>query len=72
MNSFQIKGEYIHLNQLLKVLGWVNDGAMANDVIDNELVKVNGEVETRRRNKIKAGMEVSFEGNSILCKFCNP
>lgn len=68
MNSFQIKGEYIHLNQLLKVLGWVNDGAMANDVIDNELVKVNGEVETRRRNKIKAGMEVSFEGNSILCK----
>lgn len=65
MNSFQIKGEYIHLNQLLKVLGWVNDGAMANDVIDNELVKVNGEVETRRRNKIKAGMEVSFEGNSI-------
>ncbi len=68
MNSFEIKGEYIHLNQLLKVLGWVNDGAMANDVIDNELVKVNGEVETRRRNKIKAGMEVSFEGYSILCK----
>ena len=67
MNSFQIKGEYIHLNQLLKVLGWVNDGAMANDVIDNELVKVNGNIETRRRNKIVSGMTVSFNGNTVTC-----
>lgn len=65
MNSFEIKGEYIHLNQLLKVLGWVNDGAMANDVIDNELVKVNGQIETRRRNKIVAGMQVEFDGKSV-------
>jgi len=67
MNSFEIKGEYIHLNQLLKVLGWVNDGAMANDVIDNELVKVNGQIETRRRNKIIAGMSVSFNGKTLTC-----
>ena len=51
----KIKGEYIQLNQLLKVMAWVNDGAMANDVIDNGLVKVDGTVETRRRNKIKPG-----------------
>lgn len=61
----KIKGEYIHLNQLLKVLGWVNDGAMANDVIDNELVKVNGVVETRRRNKIKPGMTVEYNDQKI-------
>ncbi len=67
MDSFQIKGEYIHLNQLLKVLGWVNDGGMANDVIDNEQVKVDGAIETRRRNKIKSGMTISFNGNSITC-----
>lgn len=67
MNSFQIKGEYIHLNQLLKVLGWVNDGAMANDVIDNELVKVNEQIETRRRNKIVPGMTVSFNGKTVTC-----
>ncbi len=67
MSTFQIKGEYIHLNQLLKVLGWVNDGGMANDVIDNELVKVDGVIETRRRNKIKSGMTVTFNNNSIKC-----
>lgn len=61
----KIKGEYIHLNQLLKVLGWVNDGAMANDVIDNELVKVNGVVETRRRNKIKPGMMIEYNDQKI-------
>ena len=65
METFKIKGEYIQLNQLLKVLGWVNDGGMANDVIDNGLVKVNGEVETRRRNKIISGCKVEFNGNSI-------
>lgn len=68
MDNFKIKGEYIHLNQLLKVLGWVNDGGMANDVIDNELVKVNGEIETRRRNKIYPGMTIDFNGNLITCE----
>lgn len=65
MNNFEVKGEYIHLNQLLKVLGWVNDGGMANDVIDNELVSVDGVIETRRRNKIKPGMLVEFDGKTI-------
>jgi ribosome-associated protein len=68
MDNFKIKGEYIQLNQLLKVLGWVNDGGMANDVIDNELVKVNGQIETRRRNKIYPGMTIDFNGNLITCQ----
>lgn len=68
MDNFKIKGEYIHLNQLLKVLGWVNDGGMANDVIDNELVTVDGVIETRRRNKIKTGMSVTFNGNTTKCE----
>lgn len=67
MESFKIKGEYIQLNQLLKVLAWVNDGGMANDVIDNGLVTVNGEVEKRRRNKIKTGMTISFNSKTITC-----
>lgn len=68
MTNIKIKGEYIHLNQLLKVLGWVNDGGMANDVIDQELVSVGGQIETRRRNKIKPGMTVTFNGNSVKCE----
>ncbi len=61
-----INTEYIHLNQLLKLLSWVNDGAMANDVIDQGLVKVDGQVETRRRNKIKPGMKVEYNGQSVV------
>ena len=62
----KINTEYIHLNQLLKLLSWVNDGAMANDVIDQGLVKVDGQVETRRRNKIKPGMKVEYNGQSVV------
>lgn len=62
----KIKGEYIQLNQLLKLLSWVNDGAMANDVIDNGLVKVEGIVETRRRNKIKPGMTVEYNNQTVV------
>ncbi len=65
MDSFKIKGENIHLNQLLKVLGWVNDGGMANEVIDEGLVKVNEQTETRRRNKIVPGMVVEFDGKKV-------
>ncbi len=68
MDNFKIKGEYIHLNQLLKVLGWVNDGAMANEVIDAGLVNVDGVVETRRRNKIRPEMKITFDGKNILCQ----
>jgi ribosome-associated protein len=57
---FALSQEYIHLNQLMKVLGWVNTGGEANVMIDEGLVTVNGNVELRRRNKIYTGFEVSF------------
>jgi ribosome-associated protein len=65
MQVFQINGEYIQLNQLLKALNWVNDGAHAHAVIDEGLVKVNGKKELRRRNKIMPGMVVEFNGNKV-------
>jgi ribosome-associated protein YbcJ (S4-like RNA binding protein) len=39
---------------------------MANDVIDQGLVKVDDQVETRRRNKIKPGMKVEYNGQSVV------
>ncbi len=65
METFEITDDYIQLNQLLKVLNWVNDGAHANFVIDEGLVTVNGEQELRRRNKIVAGFIVEFNGQSV-------
>ena len=65
METFQIKGEYIQLNQLLKVLNWCEDGSHANYIIDEGLVKVNGQTEKRRRNKIIPGAIVEFDGNKV-------
>lgn len=65
-HTFQLSKEYIQLNQLLKVMGWAMTGGEANVIIDAGLVKVNGEIEWRRRNKIYSGFEVSYEDEVVL------
>lgn len=65
MNSFAIHTPYIQLNQLLKVLGWVESGSEANEAIDAGEVKVNGAVELRKRNKIYPEFVVEFNGQSV-------
>jgi ribosome-associated protein len=67
--EFQLGGhEYIELNQLLKVVGLVNSGGEANSFISDGDVLVNDVVETRKRNKIKAGFKVEFNGQVLLVK----
>jgi len=66
METFKIKDDHIQLNQLLKALGWVENGADANNVIDQGQVKVNGEKELRKRNKIRIGFKVEFNGNVVI------
>jgi ribosome-associated protein len=63
--KFQISGAYIQLNQLLKAIGWAETGSVANAMIDEGLVKVNGKVELRRRNKILPGFRVQY-GDEIV------
>jgi len=65
METFKIKGEYIQLNQLLKALGWCENGADANLAIEQRQVKVNGETELRKRNKIVPGSRVEFRNQTI-------
>ena len=65
METFKIKGEYIQLNQLLKVMGWCDSGGNANALIDSGKVKVNGAVEIRRRNKIFSGFKVEFDSKVV-------
>jgi ribosome-associated protein len=65
METFKIKGEYIQLNQLLKVMGWCDSGGNANALIDTRKVKVNGAVEIRRRNKIFPGFKVDFDSKVV-------
>jgi ribosome-associated protein len=64
MENFKLKEgeEYIELNNLIKILGWVDTGGEAKVRIDNQEVKVNGVVETQRRKKIRRGDVVMAGG----------
>ena len=57
--------EFIKLGQALKAAGLVESGVEAKDVIQNGLVLVNGEIDTRRGRKIYPGDIASFDGNEI-------
>lgn len=63
--EFKLKGEYIELKNLLKVCGLVETGGEAKTVIDEGKVQVDGVTETRKANKIKPGMTVTFNGETI-------
>lgn len=60
-----IREEPIELCRLLKLAGCTDTGGQAKIVITEELVSVNGEIETRKRRKIYAGDIVAFEGRFI-------
>lgn len=64
METLTIHTPFIQLNQALKLMGWVESGAMANEVIDHGLVYVNQVQEYRRRNKLYPGMVIAFEGQT--------
>jgi len=65
METFKIKGEYIQLNQLIKAMGWCENGAQANTLIDEGLVMVNGIVEHRKRNKLIIGSLIEFNKHQV-------
>jgi ribosome-associated protein len=61
MNKIKITSEYIKLDQFLKWAGLVGSGVDAKYLIQDGLVEVNGEVETRRGKKLYPGDIVKFE-----------
>ncbi|MDP4826823.1 MAG: RNA-binding S4 domain-containing protein [Flavobacteriales bacterium] len=65
MNEFPLRDEFIELIKLLKVMNFVESGGMAKAVVDEGLVTVNGEVESRKRRKLIAGDVVQFDTQSV-------
>ena len=67
MEIFKLKTdeEFIELNNLLKSLGWVLTGGEAKQRIDQQEVTVNGEIETRRRKKVRAGDVVVYAEDQV-------
>ena len=65
MEIIKLRDEYIKLGQALKAAGLVESGVDAKFVIQDGLVKVNGEVEFQRGKKLYDGDEVEFDNNII-------
>lgn len=65
METIKLRDEYIKLGQALKAAGFVESGVEAKLVIQDGLVKVNGQTETQRGKKLYDGDEVQFENQKI-------
>jgi ribosome-associated protein len=63
--EFELTGEFIPLDALLKTTGLANSGGEAKSMVAAGLVQVDGQLESRKRCKIRAGQVVSVEGASI-------
>ena len=68
METIYLRDEFIKLGQALKLAGLVDSGIEAKEVIQDGLVKVNGEVDTRRGKKLYEGDIFEFEGTKVAVK----
>jgi ribosome-associated protein len=69
-NVFIRQGEdFIRLGQAMKKAGLVGSGVDAKFLIQDGLVQVNGEVETRRGRKLVDGDTFSYENETYQVKF---
>ena len=65
--TYSFEGEYIELIKLLKVMDIAQSGGHAKFLVEQESVRVNGEVETRKRRKLKFGDTIEiFEKFIVL------
>lgn len=66
MIEISLKGrEYLELCKLLKVARLCESGGLAKMLIADGLIFVDGEVETRKRCKIRSGQIIEFDGEKV-------
>lgn len=65
MQEIEIKDEFIKLGQALKLAGLVGSGVEAKIIIQDGLVKVNGEIDERRGRKLYPGDIFEFQENEV-------
>lgn len=64
MKTVKITKEYIELQQLLKLLNYINSGGEAKYYLKENKVYVNDELEDRRGRKIYPGYTVKIENDT--------
>lgn len=68
MTEINLREDFIKLGQALKAAGLVDSGVEAKIVINDGLVKVNGQVDVRRGRKLVSGDIVEYKGKKIQIK----
>lgn len=63
--TFELRGEFIPLDSLLKASGVAESGGRAKTLVAEGKVKVDGQDELRKTAKIRAGQVVSLHGVRI-------
>ena len=64
--SITLDDRPINLTQVLKLAGWVGNGGEAKVLIADGMIRVNGEVELRKRRQMTLGDVVQLEGGPSL------
>ena len=59
-STFHIHTEYIDLLQFLKATGIAATGGEAKMLVDEAMIRVNGEEEGRRRRKLRVGDQIDI------------
>ncbi len=63
--TFRLDREFIELNVLIKLLALASSGGAAKAMVAEGLVMVDGEVETRKTRKLRAGQVVQVGDEEI-------
>jgi ribosome-associated protein len=65
MREVVVEAEFVELCNLLKLESLAQSGGEAKFVIAEGRVLVNGEIETRKRKKVRAGDVVEYAGQTL-------
>lgn len=63
--EFALEGEYVELNQLLKLAGLCDSGGAGKQIVASGAVVVDGALELRKTAKIRAGQTVRLDDVEI-------
>jgi ribosome-associated protein len=66
--QFQLKGEYVRLCDLLKLAGIADSGGRGKQLVAEGEVTVDGQPESRKTAKIRAGQMVECGGVKVVVR----
>ena len=66
--DFDLDGDYVELNQLLKLVGVVDSGGAGKQLVASGAVRVDGAEELRKTCKIRAGQRVQVGDAEIVVR----